>query len=406
MPSSAIWRAPDADQPAPAPQFPPARGHRARVRRRGSPESSVPTARGRPPCSRRSPGRCTACPPPAAAGRRIRRRGAPPARPRSRWRVEFTLGAHHYRIVRSLNSAELYQDGDPAPIANSLGAVTERVTRLLGMTREEFFNTYFTGQKELAVMAAMSAPERAQFLSRVLGYERLRAAQERLKEKRSALRARLDALRSGLAGSGRAGAEEEARARERLAAARGGRSGDGGGRGPGWSAGSPSCARGGSGSDSSARRRWLSRPSSSVADHEGHVRRRAAPSGLERQVAEAEAAGARLDGGRRAARAPARAARTRRGAGAPGGGASPAGRGSRRSSTTCGTHLASVEERQSAAAAGAGSSRPPSLRAQDAARAALTACALDAEERQNRVGSGRAGRQDQATRARSISIRS
>ena len=69
--------------------------------------------------------------------------------------------------------------------------MTERVTRLLGMTRDEFFNTYFTGQKELAVMAAMSAPERAQFLSRVLGYERIRAAQDRLKEKRSALRARL-----------------------------------------------------------------------------------------------------------------------------------------------------------------------------------------------------------------------
>ena len=74
--------------------------------------------------------------------------------------------------------------------------MTERVTRLLGMTREEFFNTYFTGQKELAVMAAMTAPERAQFLSRVLGYDRIRAAQERLKERRSALRARLDTLRA------------------------------------------------------------------------------------------------------------------------------------------------------------------------------------------------------------------
>src|SRR6266508_619358 len=94
--------------------------------------------------------------------------------------MEFTLGPRHYRVLRSLNQAELYQDGDPAPIANSLGTVTERVTRLLGMTREEFFNTYFTGQKELAVMAAMTAPERAQFLSRVLGYERLRAAQETL----------------------------------------------------------------------------------------------------------------------------------------------------------------------------------------------------------------------------------
>src|SRR5688500_18179085 len=136
---------------------------------------------------------------PAARGNRetLRRRGAPP-RARVEVEVAFTLGAHHYRIVRSLTTDELYQDGDPAAIANSIGAVTERVTRVLGMTRDEFFNTYFTGQKELAVMAAMSAPERAQFLSRVLGYERLRTAQDRLKEKRSALRARLDGLRAGL----------------------------------------------------------------------------------------------------------------------------------------------------------------------------------------------------------------
>ena len=157
---------------------------------------------------------------PAARGNRetLRRRGAPP-RARVEVAVEFTLGAHHYRIVRSLNQAELYQDGDPAPIAYSIGSVTERVTRLLGMTREEFFNTYFTGQKELAVMAAMSASERAQFLSRVLGYERLRAAQDRLKEKRSALRARVDALRAGLPDLAELD-EAECRAGQRLALAR------------------------------------------------------------------------------------------------------------------------------------------------------------------------------------------
>ena len=156
---------------------------------------------------------------PAARGSRetIRRRGAPP-RAKVEVEMEFTLGPRHYRVLRSLNHAELYQDGDPAPIANSLGTVTERVTRLLGMTREEFFNTYFTGQKELAVMAAMTAPERAQFLSRVLGYERLRAAQERLKERRALLRARLDALRAGLIDLAELDAAEQ-RARERSAVA-------------------------------------------------------------------------------------------------------------------------------------------------------------------------------------------
>src|SRR4029079_2563953 len=157
---------------------------------------------------------------PAARGNRetLRRRGAPP-RARVEVEVDFTLGAHHYRILRSLNQAELYQDGDAAPVAYRLGSVTERVTRLLGMTRDEFFNTYFTGQKDLAVMAAMSAPERAQFLSRVLGYERLRAAQDRLREKRSALRARVDALRAGLPDLTEL-EEAEQRADQRLARAR------------------------------------------------------------------------------------------------------------------------------------------------------------------------------------------
>ncbi|HET9466330.1 MAG TPA: SMC family ATPase [Gemmatimonadales bacterium] len=156
---------------------------------------------------------------PAARGNRetLRRRGSP-LKARVEVEIDFTLGAHQYRIVRSLNHAELYQDRDPAAIANSIGTVTERVTRILGMTRDEFFNTYFTGQKDLAVMAAMSAPERAQFLSRVLGYDRLRTAQDRLRERRSALRARLEGLRAGLPD----GAELEAarnQADERLAAA-------------------------------------------------------------------------------------------------------------------------------------------------------------------------------------------
>jgi exonuclease SbcC len=156
---------------------------------------------------------------PAARGSRdtIRRRGAGP-REKVEVELDFALGAHHYRIVRSLNGAQLFQDGDPSPIANSLGSVTDRVTRLLGMTREEFFNTYFTGQKELAVMAAMSAPERAQFLSRVLGYDRIRAAQDRLREKRSGLRARLDALRASLGDPAELDAAES-KARERVAAA-------------------------------------------------------------------------------------------------------------------------------------------------------------------------------------------
>lgn len=146
----------------------------------------------------------------AARGTRdsIRRRGAPPRSPVN-VELEFTLGPHQYRLLRGLSQAELYRDGDASPIANSLGAVTDTVSRLLGMTRDEFYNTYFTGQKELAVMAAMSAPERARFLSRVLGYERLRLVQDQLKVKRSALKATVEALQRSLVDETVLDAEQE-----------------------------------------------------------------------------------------------------------------------------------------------------------------------------------------------------
>jgi DNA repair protein SbcC/Rad50 len=155
----------------------------------------------------------------AARGTRdtIRRRGAG-ARAPVRVELDFVLGAHRYKVIRSLNGAELYQDTEAAPVANSLGAVTDKIGRLLGMTRDEFFNTYFTGQKQLAVMGAMKPIERAQFLSRVLGYERLRLAQDRLRETRLTMKATLQALESQLPDPAELD-EAESRARARLAEA-------------------------------------------------------------------------------------------------------------------------------------------------------------------------------------------
>ena len=131
--------------------------------------------------------------------------------------LEFRLGAHEYRVTRGLSTAALYQDGQV--IANSLKAVTDKLERTLGMTHEEFFNTYFTGQKELAVMAALGKTERAAFLSRVLGYERLREAQERVREIRNAVAAEVRGLESGLPDAAALAAARRA-ADERLAGAR------------------------------------------------------------------------------------------------------------------------------------------------------------------------------------------
>jgi exonuclease SbcC len=122
------------------------------------------------------------------------------AQPRSSVRVEleFELAGHRYRVVRGLTSAEVFLDGAPEAIANSITGANELLQRRLGMTRAEFFNTYFTGQKELSVMAAMGAAERGQFLSRVLGYERLRAAQELVRTRRREIAAEIAGLRTGM----------------------------------------------------------------------------------------------------------------------------------------------------------------------------------------------------------------
>jgi exonuclease SbcC len=118
------------------------------------------------------------------------------ARAAVRVELEFGLGSHSFRVERGLNNAELYQDG--VVVANSLKEVTGRLQRVLGMTHDEFFNTYFTGQKELAVLADATRPERAAFLSRVLRHEQLTIAQERVRERRNALGHEVDGLETGL----------------------------------------------------------------------------------------------------------------------------------------------------------------------------------------------------------------
>src|SRR6266480_2069850 len=139
------------------------------------------------------------------------------ARASVRVELEFGLGSHAYRVERGLNNAELYQDG--VVVANSLKEVTGRLQRVLGMTHDEFFNTYFTGQKELAVLADATRPERAAFLSRVLRHEQLTLAQERVRERRNALGHEVDGLETGL--PPHAELEKERKAAEtRLAEAR------------------------------------------------------------------------------------------------------------------------------------------------------------------------------------------
>ena len=137
---------------------------------------------------------------PVARGTResIKFHGAPP-RASLRAELDFELGPHRYRVVRGLTAADLFIDGSAIPTANSIGAVGQLLEQRLGMSSREFFTTYFTGQKDLAAMAAMGAADRGRFLSRVLGYDRLQKAQELARQKRSEVVAALRALSQSMA---------------------------------------------------------------------------------------------------------------------------------------------------------------------------------------------------------------
>ena len=122
------------------------------------------------------------------------------AAPRAKVIVDlmFELDQHEYRVTRTLNSADLFVDNGITPLASGVGAVTGYLQNKLGMNRQEFFNTYFTGQKELQFLAQMGPSERSRFLAQVLGYERLRKAQTIAADKRKELRAQIEGLRAGM----------------------------------------------------------------------------------------------------------------------------------------------------------------------------------------------------------------
>jgi exonuclease SbcC len=115
-----------------------------------------------------------------------------------RVQLDFELAGHTYKVVRGLTSAECFLDGADAPIASTISGVSELLQRRIGMTRTEFFHTYFTGQKELDVMAALGPADRARFLSRVLGYDKLTGAQELVRERRRSLVAEVNGLKQGM----------------------------------------------------------------------------------------------------------------------------------------------------------------------------------------------------------------
>lgn len=122
------------------------------------------------------------------------------AKPRSKVVVElvFALEDDVFRVVRYLDRAEIYLNGNAAPVATSQQEVTRYLTEKIGMTKNEFFNTYFTGQKELNFLKNQGATERRKFISKVLGYDRIREAQEAARADKNGLEKEISGMKQGL----------------------------------------------------------------------------------------------------------------------------------------------------------------------------------------------------------------
>ncbi len=123
------------------------------------------------------------------------------AKARAKVRVElsFELENEIFRIERFLDKAELYLAENQAPIVITQQEVTKYLTEKLGMTKDEFFNTYFTGQKELNFLGNQKPLERRKFISKVLNHEKIRGAQEQVRIDKNSINNEIIGLKQGIA---------------------------------------------------------------------------------------------------------------------------------------------------------------------------------------------------------------
>ena len=104
--------------------------------------------------------------------------------------LTFELAGIIYRAERTTTDAFLFIGGETVALARGTVAVTERLQKLLKLTREEFTATFFTEQKGLEFLSGKrGAAERERFIIRMMGYDRLESLQELLREDKKILKA-------------------------------------------------------------------------------------------------------------------------------------------------------------------------------------------------------------------------
>ena len=121
-----------------------------------------------------------------------------PARSKVKAELVFALENEVFRVVRELNKAEVYLEGNQSPLAVTQDEVTKYLIDKLGMNRVEFFNTYFTGQKELDFLSGKGTIERRKFISKVLNYDKVREAQDKVRIDKNSISSEILGMKQGL----------------------------------------------------------------------------------------------------------------------------------------------------------------------------------------------------------------
>ena len=117
--------------------------------------------------------------------------------------LTFDMSGTIYKATRTLDGSgkngSAVLEVDKRPLKSGMSEVTTAIGKLLGMDYQAFFTSFFTGQKQIEFMSQMEGRQRANAISRMLGYDRLTRARDKANEDRKGLQREIDGLEKGLA---------------------------------------------------------------------------------------------------------------------------------------------------------------------------------------------------------------
>ncbi|MEL6925043.1 MAG: SMC family ATPase, partial [Bacteroidota bacterium] len=104
--------------------------------------------------------------------------------------LSFELNQKHHMVVRSFrgramtHKAELFDHEDKL-IATGASPVNQQVSEILGMDKEAFTRSVFSGQKELGIISGTRGEERKKMVRKMVGLDHLDQIQKIIREDRN-----------------------------------------------------------------------------------------------------------------------------------------------------------------------------------------------------------------------------